>query len=571
MNQDARCPEPLSRAPDYFAEAAGFRVDALAATLAGSLETGLNACVECCDRHAGDPERVALVWESQDRRGGTLTFAELKDGAARFANFLHDQGVRPGNVVAGMLPRTPDLLAVILGTWRAGAVYQPLFTAFGPKAIEQRLATGNARLLVIDATHRGKLDEVPGAPTVVIAGGKVVRPGDIDLRAELARSSADFAPVLRRGDDLFLMLSTSGTTGLPKAVPVPLKALLSFRVYMTDAVDLRPADRFWNIADPGWAYGLYYAVTGPLMLGHATTFYDGPFTVESTYRLIEKLGITNLAGSPTAFRLLLAAGSGAARPAKGRLRVVSSAGEPLNPEVIRWFAAHLAVPIADHYGQTELGMVVCNHHALAHPVHPGSAGLAMPGFRVAVLDEQNRELTAHRPGVLAVDIARSPLMWFGGYWQQPTPAIEAGYYRTGDVVELGDDGSISFRRTGRRHHHLVGLPDRAVRCGERADRARRGGRGGGGGQARRRANRNRQGFRGVGADACAVRPTGRGIAAVCQAPAVGACLSARGGFRGVAAENAERQAATFHAAQPGSGGRAAGLGLRHREGKADAD
>ena len=179
-------------------------------------------------------------------------------------------------------------------------------------------------------------------------------------------------------------------------------------------------------------YGLYYAVTGPLMLGHATTFYDGPFTVESTYRLIEKLGITNLAGAPTAFRMLIAAGPEAARAAKGRLRVVSSAGEPLNPEVIRWFRIHLNVPIADHYGQTELGMVVCNHHALAHPVHPGSAGLAMPGFRVAVLDEQNQELTPHRPGVLAVDLARSPLMWFTGYWQQPTPAIEGGYYSTGD-------------------------------------------------------------------------------------------------------------------------------------------
>ena len=293
MALDVKRPDSLSRVPDYHAEVAGFRLEALAATLAGSLEHGLNACIECCDRHADDPDRVALVWASQDGRDGTVTFAELKERTARFANFLHDQGVRPGEVVAGMLPRTPDLLVTILGTWRAGAVYQPLFTAFGPKAIEQRLGTSKAKLVVTDAINRGKLDEVPGAPPVAIAGSPAERPGDFDLASELAHRSAAFAPVLRRGDDLFLMLSTSGTTGLPKGVPVPLKALLSFRVYMTDAVDLRPADRFWNIADPGWAYGLYYAVTGPLMLGHATTFYDGPFTVESTYRLIEKLGITN--------------------------------------------------------------------------------------------------------------------------------------------------------------------------------------------------------------------------------------------------------------------------------------
>ena len=112
-----------------------------------------------------------------------------------------------------------------------------------------------------------------------------MRPGDLDFAAELAAQPADFTPVPRTGDDLFLLMSTSGTAGLPKGVPVPIKALVAFRTYMIDAVDLRDDDTFWNIADPGWAYGLYYAVTGPLLLGHATTFYDGPFTVDSTYKL----------------------------------------------------------------------------------------------------------------------------------------------------------------------------------------------------------------------------------------------------------------------------------------------
>ena len=183
---------------------------------------------------------------------------------------------------------------------------------------------------------------------------------------------------------------------------------------------------------------------GPLLLGHAMTFYDGPFTVESTYRIVAELGITNMAGSPTAFRLLIAAGAEAARAVKGQLRVVSSAGEPLNPEVIRWFAAHLDAPLHDHYGQTELGMVVNNHHRLRHAVRPGSAGFAMPGYRVAVLDEDGRALRANQPGLLAVDIARSPLLWFTGYWRQATPAIAGGYYRTGDTVELEADGSVSF-------------------------------------------------------------------------------------------------------------------------------
>ncbi|ETR78351.1 AMP-binding protein [Afipia sp. P52-10] len=434
---------------DYHAAYASFRTEQIERLFQGSFTQGLNVCVECCDRHVA-PGKIALEWFGQDGRQSQHSFAELRDQAARFAHVLTAQGVGAGDVVAGMLPRTPELIVTILGTWRAGAVYQPLFTAFGPKAVEHRLQMSQAKLVVTDPGNRGKLDEIDAATrraikvAVVTGNGGALAAGDLDFSAELARQSTAFEPVMRRGDDAFLMMSTSGTTGLPKGVPVPLKALSSIYVYMRDAIDLRPEDRFWNIADPGWAYGLYYAVTGPLLLGHATTFYDGPFTVESTYALLQRQRITNLAGAPTAYRLLIAAGPEAAAPLKGKLRVVSSAGEPLNPEVIRWFAEHLDVPIHDHYGQTELGMVVNNHHALRHAVRPGSAGLAMPGYRVAVIDEDGREVAPGTPGTLAVDIARSPLMWFTGYWQQPTPAIGGGYYRTGDHVEMDADGRVSF-------------------------------------------------------------------------------------------------------------------------------
>jgi acetyl-CoA synthetase len=123
---------------------------------------------------------------------------------------------------------------------------------------------------------------------------------------------------------------------------------------------------------------------------------------------------------------------------------VSSAGEPLNPEVIRWFDANLAAPIHDHYGQTENGMMVNNHHGLKHLVRAGSAGFAMPGYRMVVLDDEGNELGPNQPGVLAVDIANSPLRWFGGYHEAETPAIVGGYYRTGDTVEYEPDGSVSF-------------------------------------------------------------------------------------------------------------------------------
>jgi acetyl-CoA synthetase len=432
--------------PTYEDFTARFSAAQIETRLAGSLERGLNACVECCDRHA-QPDRVALFWESKDGRSARVTFAELQERSGRLANLLHARGIRPGDRIAGLLPRIPELLVVVLATWRVGAVYQPLFTAFGPKAIEYRLASSEARLVFTDRENRPKLAHVESCPPIISVGRPTEpaeTPDEKEFATELLRQPPTFEPVLRSGDDPFLMLFTSGTTGAAKGVAVPLKALLSFFAYMRWGLDLREDDAYWNIADPGWAYGLYYAVIGPLLLGHATTLYDGPFTVDSTYRIIRQYGITNLAGAPTAYRLLITAGDKAAAPIKGCLRVVSSAGETLNPEVIRWFAKTLGCPIHDHYGQTEVGMVLCNHHGLAHPVHVGAAGLPMPGFRLAVVDDEGREVPDGTPGILAVDRKRSPLLWFPGYWRQPTTNWTGDYHLTGDTVERNADGSISF-------------------------------------------------------------------------------------------------------------------------------
>jgi len=431
---------------DYQTATADFDYQQAAqAGLKGTL-TALNACVECCDRHAL-PGRIALFWEGRDGSSAIYTFSELQDKAARFANFLLTQGVRRGDKVAALLPRNVELLITLFATWRIGAVYQPLFTAFGPKSIEHRLSGSGAKLVVTDAANRDKLSEVADCPAIVTVGGPkgqgIVR-GDFSFWAELDNYPAYCEPVLLTGEDPFLLMFTSGTTGPAKPLEVPLKAIIAFQNYTRDAVDLRPEDAFWNVADPGWAYGLYFGITGPLGMGHPITFYDGPFTVESTCRIIEKYGITNLTGSPTAYRLLIAAGEAFASKIKGRLRVVSSAGEPLNPEVIRWFADNLGVTILDHYGQTEMGMVLCNHHGLEHPVHIGSAGFASPGHRIVVLYEQQRELDIGQPGILALDRSRSPMFWFNGYQGFETRAFVGQYYLSGDTVELNPDGSISF-------------------------------------------------------------------------------------------------------------------------------
>ncbi|MGH8383097.1 AMP-binding protein [Pseudomonas sp.] len=427
---------------DYSEAASGFDYPQVArAALHGSLDA-LNACVECCDRHVGG-DRIALNWESRDGSSAQYSFEQLQQRAARLANVLKAQGVSSGDRVAGLMPRTVELLISVLATWRLGAVYQPLFTAFGPKAIEHRLEKSGAKVVVTEPLNRSKLDDVHDCPTIICVGAQDGS-SDIDFHTALTAASDCCEPVLLDAGAPFLLMFTSGTSGPAKPLEVPLRAIVAFQGYMREAIELRPEDNFWNLADPGWAYGLYYAVTGPLALGHSTTFFDGPFSVESTCRVINKYAISNLAGSPTAYRLLIAAGSEFSAPINGRLRVVSSAGEPLNPEVIRWFADELGVTIHDHYGQTELGMVLCNHHGLQHPVHLGSAGFAIPGHRIVVLDEQHNELPAGQAGILAVDREQSPLCWFAGYHGLPTKSFVGKYYLSGDTVELNSDGSISF-------------------------------------------------------------------------------------------------------------------------------
>ena len=413
--------------------------------LSGSLDA-LNACYECCDRYA-DTDKVALYWHSKDGRKEQYTFAQLKKYSSQYANFLKSQGIQAGDRVSGLLPRTVELIITILATWRIGAVYQPLFTAFGPKAIEHRVKLAGSKLVVTDLGNREKLVDLADCPQIVTVHVEQVAteyPQDLSFWQVLEAQSDQCETVLMKSSDPFLLMYTSGTTGPAKPLQGPLKAVVAFGSYMKNAIGLTEEDSFWNIADPGWAYGLYYGITGPLFLGHETLFYEGGFSVDNVCQIVQEYNITNLAGAPTAYRMMMAAEPEKMAPLKGKFRVVSSAGEPLNPEVIRWFEQVLNAPIFDHYGQTEVGMVVCNHHALSHPVHAGSAGFASPGYRIAVLDEQGNELPADTPGILAVDISQSPMMWFSGYVDSAKSPFVKHYYLTGDTAEIHTDGSMSF-------------------------------------------------------------------------------------------------------------------------------
>ena len=405
----------------------------------GSAELHLGALL--CDRHDGDALRL-LAGDRESR----LSYAELAYRSKQFAGVLAELGIGKGDRVGVLLGRSEELLIATLGIWRVGAVHLPLFTAFGPDAVGYRLRTGLAKALVTDAGNRGKLEAREDVAHVVCF--EPGAPGDVDAEAALAGATPVEDSVLT-GDDPFVLLFTSGTTGGAKGVELPVRALGSIHSYMTFSLDVRSEDSYWNIADPGWGYGLWFAVIGPLLLGNTTTLSADPFDPQETVARLARLGITNLAGSPTAFRALRAAGVPEAVSRRLRLRAVSSAGEPLNPELLSWSTRALGVSIHDHYGQSEVGMPVGFHHhpALRRPPVAGSMGTSSPGFRVVVLSDAGEELGPDADGELAVDVERSPLYWFRGYDGRPDETAErfrhgSRYHLTGDTAAVDAAGLL---------------------------------------------------------------------------------------------------------------------------------
>ena len=315
-----------------------------------------------------------------------------------------------------------------MAIWRLGAVQVPLFTAFASPAIELRLAASDARVVVCDADQRPKIDAIAGLSFHVITCIGSGHP-EGDLATE---SGLDFAHWWTGRSPASLPRSWAGTRrsstssppaplGAPKAVVVPTRALAAIRAYLDLSLDVSADDVYWNAADPGWAYGLFYAVVAPMCHGVPSLLLRAGFSAELTVAVLNRFGVTNFAAAPTVYRALRASDLG--RPAGLQLRCASSAGEPLTPEVNQWAPGWLGVEVFDHYGQTEAGMLVCNHHHpdLRRPLRPGSMGQDLPGWTSVILETDTD--TPARPGTvgrLAMDLHASTLAWFTGYDGDPS-------------------------------------------------------------------------------------------------------------------------------------------------------
>jgi acetyl-CoA synthetase len=443
---------------------------------------GLNIAHEAVDRHvaAGNGGRVAMRWLGRHGEREQWTYAQLSECSSRFAGALRDLGVRPGERVFALLTRVPDLYVAALGTLKARCVFSPLFAAFGPEPIAQRLRLGQGRVLVTTELMyarkvAGIRDGVPALEHVLISGrwkSSAPPAGVHELEPLLAAAPSRFEIEPTDPEEPALLHFTSGTTGTPKgAVHVHAAAVMHHHTGRY-ALDLHAGDIFWCTADPGWVTGTSYGIFAPLLHGITMVVDEGEFDAERWYGIVETERVSVWYTAPTAVRMLMKVGIEVAREHDlSSLRFVASVGEPLNPEGVVWGQEALGLPIHDNWWQTETGGIMIANFA-AMDIQPGSMGRPLPGVEATVLrrDARGRVVVKHgvaeqvAPGGQGELALRPgwPSMFrtYLGEADRYRKCFIAGWYLTGDLVRRTEDGYIWFLGRGddviKSAGHLIG-------------------------------------------------------------------------------------------------------------------
>lgn len=419
---------------------------------------GVNKAVVCIDGHSPEVlQRTALFWEGTNGQKERYTFADLKAATNRFANALRDLGVQKGERVFIYLERIPEAFITLFGALKLGAIVGPLFSAFGPEAIRDRLQDSGASVIITSPSLKARLDEVraelPELKHVIIVNRENPEceqrnASDAVLRYEALMSAAseDFDVPFTDSDDYSIIHYTSGTTGKPKGAVHRHGAIVAQYATAKHILDLRPErDRYWCTADPGWVTGTSYGMFGPWSMGTAIVVYEGAFKAEDWYRVIQDYGVTVWYTAPTAIRMLMKAGESVARPYDfSSLRHLCSVGEPLNPEAIFWGQKVFGHVFHDTWWQTETGaMHICNAPYL--DVKPGSMGKPVPGVEAGILDDDWNPLPSGEEGHLAVRPLAPSL--FRTYWNREDvyqSRFRNGWYITGDRARIDADGYYWF-------------------------------------------------------------------------------------------------------------------------------
>jgi acetyl-CoA synthetase len=436
--------------------------DAISGLPGGS---GLNICHEAVDRHAAGARggREALRFVLPDGSIRSMSYTELADQVSRFASVLRRLGLEREDRVFSLLGRVPEQYVAVFGTLKNGNVFCPLYDAFGPEPVRQRLAIGSGRVLVTTralylehvAPVRLRLPELVFV-LLVDAHGEP-EPGTLDLAALLADAPEFGVTVVTQREDMAVLHFTSGTTGAPKGAIHVHDAVTEYYTSALYALDLHADDIYWCTADPGWVTGMAYGVFAPLVHGITAIVDEGEINAERWYGILAGQRVSVWYTTPTELRMLMMAGADAAAGQDfSALRFIASVGEPLEPELVLWSQEVFGQPVHDNWWQTETGAIMIANLA-GLPIKPGSMGRPLPGVEVALLARADGSV-AEGPGgepVLITEPDRVGELALRSGW----PSMFRGYvhdekryrecfsghwYRTGDLARRDEDGYYWF-------------------------------------------------------------------------------------------------------------------------------
>jgi acetyl-CoA synthetase len=387
-----------------------------------------NIAADVCDKHPR--EKLAMRFERFDGYQALVSWGELQDLSAQAAHALSSAGVERGDRVAVVLPASPETAAIFFGTWKLGALLLSMSVLYGDDGIRHRLDDSGAAVLVTDRANAPRFADMHERILVLDDGLLDGQPSE--------HPTLDTA-----ADDPAQLYYTSGTTGLAKGVVHAHRYLLA-HVEFDYCHDVRDNELFHGMGEWAWAAGIA-PLLGPWQRGAVQCVYarEGGFDAGKQLDFLSRHEVTNLFTTPTAMRSMMSIADAGERYPLG-LRVACSAGEPLNPEAIRWFREQYGVTVLDYYGMTESYPMVGNYPFM--DVREGSMGKPCPGWEMAILDEHERPVAAGVRGELCLKARTNPHYPLG-YWNRPedtTRDFEGDWFHTGDAASSDDEGYVWY-------------------------------------------------------------------------------------------------------------------------------